>query len=239
MKNYFHCKTEIYLRRRRTIIILTVVPLFQVCVIVMLIMQLTFRSLSDRDYLYPLLIVIAACVLLSMLISWFVFEKTEKAIKRNSRYTYFEIDRKVLIFSRYAGEFAVRGIRTTNRILYVIPLKTLQSAELTPKKRSLTLKGVIREYSGDSTTLGYHIKRGNIDFDRWWLNDNGFTEKNELLIPPLFGSRNYLLKMIRLSKKQFDNTPPPKPYKFTEAAFVRRRSKPRPMPEGMSFERKW
>ena len=146
---------------------------------------------------------------------------------------------RAFIFSRYAGEYSLRGEKTILRTVYVIPMKTFVSAQYDKKKHTLSLKGDIREYMGDSETLGYHIKKGEPDFDRWWLNTNGFKQRNELIIPPIFGSQKNLLRAIKIAKRRFDNIPPPKPYKFKEPDFVRRRPKARPMPEGMTFNRNW
>ena len=91
----------------------------------------------------------------------------------------------------------------------------------------------------DSDFLGYHVRGGDCEFDRMWLNEGCFEELDEAVIPASFGKPERLCKALAEAKKRFDEIPPPRRYVFREADFVRRRPKKRVLPDDMDFSRSW
>ena len=159
--------------------------------------------------------------------------------KRAGKYTYFEIEKKAAVFSRYAGEYVSGGRRTVIRNLYVIPLKNYQNAYLDEKRKHLILTGEIRCYKGESDALGYHIKDGEPVFNRWWNDEANFTTVGMLKLPMDFEKPGHIAKALHQAKEQFDAIPEKKPYIFREADIVKKRRELKKIAERMRYERKW
>lgn len=174
-----------------------------------------------------------------MIICFAAAEFSYKKIRRHSRYTYLDIQLKFIIFSFYGGEYHSGGRRIIVRDLYYIPLDGLKN--VTPEKKGggVILSGDFRHYCMNSENLGYHVKDGEISFDREWLNIGGFEKITSVRIPRAFGKAEKVINSIGYALERYNNLPKPKPYVFKEADFIRRRAKPRYLSDDFSFERKW
>ena len=237
MRTFFHCSTKKYEKRAAVVLTLSITPLVQCCIIVILTLMFNFRRLDQVTLLVPLLITCCSCILLGMIIAWVTLELKTRAVKRNARYTYLDIQLKAFVFSRYDGEFSFDGERVINRRLYTVDFEDFESART--EENALVIRGKIHYYKGMSHRMGYHIKDGKIDFDNWWYNLTGWEEITELRIENVFEKPALIAESLAAAKKRFDEIPPPKPYVFKEADFIRRRPKPRILPDDMNFNRQW
>ena len=136
MHGFFHCDAQRSLKRRKYIIWLTLLPLFQGSVIIALITITNMRFFYENGHLSTAVYACAGTAAMGTLIFFIVFSFTEKSLKRNSRYTFFEIGGKTLVFSRYNGESIVGGKRVILRKLYVTPLSALKAAGYNPKAKN-------------------------------------------------------------------------------------------------------
>ncbi len=238
MQTFFHSSTKKYEKRASVVLVLTVTPLVQCCIIVILTLMFNFRRLDQVSLLVPLLIICGASILLGMLAAWITIELKTRAVKRNARYTYLDVQLKAFIFSRYDGEFFCGDQKIINRQLYIVPFEDFEKAE-TDEKNALVISGKIRFYKGISHRMGYHIRDGKVDFDNWWYNLTGWEEIPQLRIENVFENPKEIAETLAAAKKRFTEIPPPKPYVFREADFIRRRPKPRILPDDMSFNRQW
>jgi hypothetical protein len=226
MTRFFHADTQKYAKRRKYILWLTLLPLFQVPLIAVLIMLVNFRAFHEKNYQLLTLYGAGAAALAGTLLFFAVYIITEKLIKRNARYTYFEIGEKSLILSRYDGDYIVRGKKLVSRRLFVIPLSSLHKIGFSEKKGSIYLEGGdFREYCDSSERLGYKLSDGFPEFESWWYNQNGFKNLPVVRIPKIFTKTDTdkIRQSIIEAKRNFNSAPKPKPYTHKESEFVRRR----------------
>lgn len=240
-ENYFHAYTGQFTKRCKTAVILVDVPLFQLCVICIVDMLLNFRKLGERQFLSVMCGIVLGSVLVGTLFTLVCFYLMQKAVKRHSRYTYFDIEQRVMIFSMYGGEYYSGGKRTINRELYVMPFSEFQSVERDPKKKTVTIKGEIRVYYLPSDDLGYHIKDGNIAFDHWWLDGNNYKVVSELEINNCFERVKLLESSINAAFEDFKQIPPPKPFVLENTLYKpkKRLSVSNKLLSLPSYDRKW
>jgi len=162
----------------------------------------------------------------------------EKKVRMHSRYTFADIQLKFAVLSIYGGIYNIDGENAVWRTIYYIPFSDFVSAQPSANGRKIIVNGRIREYSSDSDHLGYHIRNGSIEFDRMWFEHSGFTELSAAEFPAMFGDPRKLCDALNEAKKRFDELPKPKPYVFREAEHIRRRPKPRLMPNDMWYDRR-
>lgn len=242
MQSYFHYNVRKDRRRLRSVLVLIIAPLFQACLLAMLTLIFSLSCVEETGGIILLGGTVCVCVLVGMLLCWGWYELISCKIAANSRYTYFDILPKTLIYSRYSGSRIVNGRRCALRTLYAIPLKSLGEVTVSgaaKNKGTLEISGEIRRYLLDSEQLGYHIVDGEAVFDRWWLEHGAFETIKRIKIPCIFGGVKRLSHEIETAKKRYDEIPPPRPHIFKEADYIRRRPKPRVMPENLSYNRKW
>lgn len=239
MQTYFHYNIKKDRKRMGYGIALIVAPLFQASLLAMLMIFFSLGCVEEPDNIAMLSAVACGCILAAMLLSWLWYELYAHKIAANSRYTYFDILPKCLVFSRYEGSHPYNHGRAAIRTLYVIPLKTFSEAAVHANGKELVIKGNIRIYSMNSEMLGYHVGDGEMTFDHWWLDHGAYQTVSSVKIPHFFGSAKRLEKEVLAAKKRFDEAPVPKPYVFKEADFIRRRPKPRVLPEDFSYNRRW
>ncbi|MDR2532481.1 MAG: hypothetical protein LBC82_06530 [Oscillospiraceae bacterium] len=232
MMRFFHCDTGRYIKRRKYLLWITLLPLIQGSVITSLIVIVNFRAFYEKGYHLPAIRAVTAAAVFGTLVFFATFFITEKAVKRNARYTFFEIGTKALIYSRYSGEYIRRGKRVINRSLYVVPLCSLKKIGYSEKKGRLYLEadgdGVakIRKYHDSSERLKYKLSDGFPQFESWWYNEHGFRTLTVLKVPAIFGGIEKLSEIaenIAEAKRAFENTPKPKPYVHKEADFIKRK----------------
>lgn len=162
-----------------------------------------------------------------------------RKIAMNSRYTFLDIQQKFFVISLYDKEFGDPGEKEIYRMLYLVPFSGFDSAEPSRGGKKLVIKGKIKLYGLPSDSLGYHIRGGDIEFDRWWLNSGGYEEHDAVELPALFGDPAKICRALAEAKKAFDEIPRPVRREFREADHIRLRPKPRVMPESLDFSRRW
>ena len=131
----------------------------------------------------------------------------------------------------------ILGRNAVFRELYLIPFGKLES--VSPSGRKLVIRGEIRRYGMESDFLGYHIKKGDIEFDRPWLNIGSFVTLRTAELPCYFGDPAKICEAISAAKKRFDEAPKPQKHQFREADYIRRRPVRRALPDNPDFSRTW
>lgn len=230
MINYFRWNTSRYIKRKNYIVAITLLPLLLFSVITVMILLINFRIFLLSGFLISMFLIVSGAVFLGTVICWFVIDKTDKAIKRNRHYSFFDIGTHELVFSKYAGEYIKSGERTVLRKLYIIPLGSLDYIGINKKKGNLLLtsdSSGIRFYKGKSERLNYHYIGEKLNFENWWFNENGFENISEVVLPNFFGTDEKSVmefyNSIAEAKKRFSMLPKPKPYVHKEIDFVKRK----------------
>ena len=238
-RTYFHFIPNREKLRLKKLLLCTAGFCAEICVAAFFVLIFNFITACNYDVIFRVMLVICGVILLGMTICFTASELCYKKIRRKSRYTYLDIQLKFIVFSSYGGEYTSGGRKIIVRDLYYIPIKELKSAEPEKKGKGVILTGNFRHYCMNSENLGYHVKDGEAVFDREWLNIGGFEAVGAVRIPPVFGKTERLIESIEFSRKRFAEIPAPKPYVFKEADFIRRRAKPRYLPENFRFDRRW
>ena len=245
MRDFFHADCTIYKKRLKRTIITVLIPLAAVCVFCSCNIIFNLRSGGDRSMAQIMLYVILIGVALGIITCFSGAYIADKKTRRHTRFTYFDILPKCMIFSRYAGEHHIYGERTIYRRLYYIPFSGLTEIRRDPKAspHDITLIGEIREYLLPSDDLGYHINEdGELLFDHAELNERFFEQRTTLQISEDFGSTKHLEAAVRFFWEQFRSIPEKKP--FNIADYVMQKTK-KPMRtsnrllDAPSFDRKW
>ncbi len=239
VRNYFHFYPKKIQRRTGKILIFSAVFCAEICIAAFFVLIFSLVTARNSDVIVEMLLIICGIILFGMGFCFFVSESAYKKIRRNSRYTYVDIQKKAVIYSAYGGEYRMNGELIITRALYYIPFEALKSIEKDKNGRFVALSGKIRYYALDSRNLGYHIKDGDVEFDREWLNIGGYEEIQTTRIPAVFGKCDRLYESLKSAYEGYLAEPKPKPYVFREADFIRRRAKPRVMPEEFGYSRKW
>ncbi|MDR0223366.1 MAG: hypothetical protein LBI38_07550 [Oscillospiraceae bacterium] len=244
MKRYFHCDTNKYRKRARLFFEFVVPPVFLVAIISSVCLLLGFRNFMHGGLLLPSAAAVCGAVFAVLFAARVLLEITERAVAARARYSYLEIGLKDVVISLYAGSFTVKGEKIVNRRLIVVPLSEFQSAEFAGKRAKKRGKGkirvktktaAIREYTGNSRRLGYFFKDGTLKFDEWFYEEQGYRERRETAIPAVFGNAGAIMRSVSSAKKRFDSAPPPKPYEFREAPFVKERKIREKLKSGRKF----
>ncbi len=239
MRNFFHF-SPVKLRKtiQRTVMI-TACFCAEICIAAFIVLIFNFLTARNYQVIFYMIAVICITILAGMLICFFTEMLLSRKIRRCSRYTYVDIQLKTLIYSAYAGEYSISGERVVIRDIYYIPFAALSKAEISKNGRNIVVTGKMRHYCMNSHNLGYHVVDGEVQFDRALLNESSFETIETLRIPAVFGNPSKLCGAIEEAKERFEEIPAPKPYVFKEADFIRRRAKPRVMPEDFNYSRKW
>lgn len=245
MRYFFHADTARYRRRQKSAMITLLVPLSAVSVFCVVNIVLNFRPEGGHEFTLFMLGVIAACAAVGMLGAFAAAYLTEKAVRRNSRYTYFDILPDGMIYSEYAGEYVWRGRCEVCRRLWYIPFAGFEGVQRDPKADpcSITLRGEIRGYSLPSRFLGYHVdETGATVFDQAELNQYGYEKTSALVIRGRLGSTKGLERAINHYSEEFRNRPAKKPFDISKHITRRAAKRPHtsnPALEAPSFERNW
>ncbi len=239
MRWFYHFSPAKLRRIARRIILLTACFCAEICIAAFIVMFFNFLTAGNDEVIFQMFAIICGAILLGMLVCFGAAMISERMISRRSRYTYVDIQLKTVIYSSYAGEYRVAGEKTVIRDIYCIPFKSVTGAEVAKNGKDVVLTGKIRHYCMNSDNLGYHVKDGEILFDRELLNESGFECLETLRIPAVFGNPQRLCRAINEGRARFEEIPAPKPYVFKEADFIRRKAKPRVMPEDFNYSRKW
>ena len=245
MRYYFHAETERYRRRKKSLLISVIMPLLAVCIFCTVNIVLHLPTDGNWEFTLLMLLIISGCVAAGMTVAFAASYFTEKAVRRHSRYTYFEILPCGMVYSLYAGELVRYGKREIYRRLWYIPFSGYTGARRDPKTDpcAITIEGEVREYLLPSSSLGYHIgESGELDFDHWELNERGFELRTALVIKDRLGCTKQLERSIGYYADLWQNRPEKKPFDISQ--HISRRTKRKPMTsnpalETPSFDRKW
>lgn len=238
---FFHADTSDYRSALRHALTVVIIPLLAVCVFCTVNIVLHYNTGFTR----LLVIIIVASVLLGMIFTFSAVYIVDKKTRRHSRFTFFDILPRGMIFSEYAGEFIRYGELIILRRLYYIPFDGFEGVSRDPKKapHDITIKGDIREFFYESGRLGYHVDEdGNPIFDTMILNIGMYAQAGEVTIKKRFGNTKALAAAILYYKERFDNIPEKKPFNISDYVSVKRKRKPRtsnPALEAPSYDRNW
>lgn len=199
MRDYFHANTGAITKNSSKMIAGIGIILVLPCLLCFISLFFDFRQLYDNSFTLTRLLIIAGCVIIWMVLSFVIYAISKAKVRRQSRFTYFEIQQNNAVLSRYAGSIKNYGKRTFIRQLYVIPF---DKVSITAKNGNIIFKGDIRRYEGDSEYLGYHIKRGELEFDNWWYNNNGFTQVKSVVLPQNFDKQKFILRCCKAAQNR-------------------------------------
>ena len=225
--------------------IAVIMPLLAVCIFCVVNIMMCLRTGASRSVIMLLLAVIGGCVFVGMVTGFAAAYVTEKLVRRHSRYTFFDILPRGMVFSLYAGDYVNFGRQVIQRRLYYIPFSGFAGTERDPKKAPdcLVIKGEVRSFLLGTERLGYHVDAdGNLLFDNPELNERGFERLDRVEIRGQFGSTKSLERSIADYYEQFKNIPEKKAFDISEHISAHTRRKPttsNPMLELPSFDRKW
>ncbi len=239
MRRFFHFAPFRLKKAQRLTVMITACFCAEICIAAFIVLIFNLLTTANSDVIFKMLAVVCGAILLGMLICLGASLVFHRKISRNSRYTYVDIQLKTVIYSAYAGEYRVSGEKTVIRDIYYIPFAVMTGAETEKNGHGVIITGKMRHYCMNSENLGYHIKDGEVVFDRELLNESGFETVETLRIPAVFGNPERLCMAVKECREEFEEIPAPKPYVFKEADFIRRRAKPRVMPEDFNYSRKW
>ena len=239
MRSFFHFSPLRLQKKARNIVLITACFSAEICIAAFFVLFFNFLTARNYNVIFQMLTVTCAVIPLGMLISLLASELFRHKIRRGSRYTYVDIQLKTVIFSAYAGEYRVSGEKIIVRDIYYMPFSDISDISVGKNGKGVILSGNFRHYCMNSDNLGYHVKDGEVIFDRPLLSEACFENVSSVHIPDVFGKPETLCKALKEGREQFDEIPAPKPYVFKEADFIRRRAKPRVMPEDFNYSRKW
>ncbi|MBR4096810.1 MAG: hypothetical protein IKK42_05855 [Oscillospiraceae bacterium] len=239
MRWFYHFSPLKLRKIARNTILITACFCAEICIAAFIVLIFNFLTARNYDVIFQMLMIVCCAILTGMLICFGTAMVVWKKINRKSRYTYVDIQLKTAIYSSYAGEYRVSGEKVIIRDIYYIPFGSLTGAQVAKNGKNVIVAGKIRHYCMNSENLGYHVKDGEVVFDRELLNESGFESLEEVRIPAVFGKPERLCKAFEEGRARFEEIPAPKPYVFKEADFIRRRAKPRVMPEDFNYTRKW
>lgn len=239
MNSFFHAYTKKYYLRRRYAMLLTAAPVAELSLFLIWAAFFNLRRMYETGTLMLFAVWIGVAVAVAMVLFIFYAEITEKKVRRHSKYTYFDIAPKAVVYSRYAGEYKHNGEKVIRRRLCVMRLNDFERAYLDEKKKHLILVGKMRVYEDENSNLGYHISDGDVVFDNWWYNEAGFREIHLLKLPVDFEKPSLIAKKLYLAKRRLDNTPEKKPYVFVESEIVKKRRELKRIRDEMRYIRKW
>lgn len=197
MRDYFHVNTTGITKRSSKAIAAVGIILMLPCLLCFISLFFDFRQLYDNSFTLTRLAVIGGCVLAWMLLSFAIYAFARTKVRRQSRFTYFEIQLNNAVLSRYTGSVKSYGKRIYVRQLYIIPF---DKVSITMKNGNIIFKGDIRRYEGDNEYLGYHIRRGELKFDNWWYDNNGFTKVETLVLPYNFDKQKFIFRCCKAAQ---------------------------------------
>lgn len=245
MDYFFHADTTKYRRRLRGTAIIVLVPLFGVCVFCAVNILLNLSAGSSSGLIRLMALIIVLCVLAGMLTMFATAFLAKKYTARHSRFTYLDILPDGFVFSLYAGEFRNWNELVILRRLYFVPFSGVEEISRDPESSplSLTVKGKIRCYFGESDRLGYHVDEdGHTQFDSAELNERGFELSDKLEINGWFGSTKKIQTSLEHYLEEFRAIPEKKPFNIAEHITRRQKKRPttsNPLLEAPSYSRNW
>ncbi|MBQ2798928.1 MAG: hypothetical protein IJF09_06020 [Ruminiclostridium sp.] len=199
MQDFFHADTSAITKNSHKAIAAVGIILMLPCLLCFISLFFDFRSLYNNDFTLIRILVIVGCVAGWMISAFLIYVFARNKVKRQSRYTYFELQQDNAILSRYVGCMKSGGKNTLIRQLYIIPF---DKVSISHKNGNIIFRGSIRKYEGDSNFLGYHIGRDGLKFDNWWYDNNGFTEVKTLTLPGSFTKKKFITRCFKAAQNR-------------------------------------
>lgn len=246
MRSYYHCSTAKFRRRRSVILTLVGSVSAEAAVISFIVMFLSSLGTGGTAVgalTRTMLLTAGLFVTLGLGVCFITASSADKKAERHSRYTFLDVQLKAAVISVYSGEMKILGQNTVFRELYLVPFRDLEAAVPSANGKKFMIRGKIRRYGMESDFLGYHVRGGDIEFDRMWLNVGSFVELNAAEIPAYFGNPAKLCAALAEAKKRFDEIPDPRRHRESAPKPVPKRAPSRPikrsMPDNPDFSRTW
>ena len=246
MRSYYHCSTAKFRRRRSVVITLVGCVSAEAAVIAFIVLFLSTLGPDGAavgELTRTMLLTAGLFVVIGLAVCFLAASSADKKSERHSRYTFLDIQLKAAVISVYSGEMKILGQNAVFRELYLIPFKDFEGAVPYGNGRKFAVRGKVLWYGMESEFLGYHVRGGDIEFDRMWLNVGGFTEKHTVVIPAYFGDPAKLCAALDEAKKRFDEIPDPRKRRENAAKVLPKRSVSRPikrsLPDNPDFSRTW
>lgn len=242
MRSYYHCSTAKYRKRKAVLLTLTGSVCAEAAVIAFIVLFFGLFASDGSfavDTVQALLVTAAAFIVAGLLVCFISAAVCDKRSARHSRYTYLDIQLKAAVISVYSGEMRILGRNAVFRELYLIPFSELVSAEPSHGGRKLLIRGRMRRYGMESDFLGYHVRNGNIEFDRMWLEVGSFESIDFAELPAYFGDPAKISAVLAEAKKRFDEMPKPKKHDPRIGMPAARRPLRRVNPAEYGFGRTW
>ena len=224
MRSYYHCVTSHFGRRAASAVTVIAAACAGAAFTAFIVTYFGILTSNGELSLSPLTAA-AGVIAGGLLVCLMLRLSADKKTAMHSRYTFLDIQLKFAALSIYSGEVRIHGEKAVIRELYLIQFDKFVSAAPSRSEKKLILKGKMRHYVMDSRDLGYHIRDGNAEFDRWWLNHGAFEELDSAEVAALFGS----------PKRVCDSLPKPKPREPAKPAVMQNTPRRKP-PERLHYD---
>lgn len=204
MRRFYPISPRLLKRKYGVIVFLICVPFLQVILTLLLLIWLKKDGENGAELIriFSLIIMVAAlAIALIIAISVLILRPIYKLHKK---YTYIEIAPKVVIFSRYSGRVKFTKKPTIYLKMRVVPLGDFDNIQFANYNKFLC-KGKCLEYLDTNIRLRYTIWRGNINFENWWLNENGYNEIDEFKFMCAFENPQKIMHNIRKAASLYDS----------------------------------
>jgi hypothetical protein len=242
MRSYYHCVTS-KLRRRKAAVLTLVGSVCAEAALISFIVMFFGLLGGEADLSGGFIRAMLATAILftagGLALCFIIAASIDKKASRHSRYTFLDIQLKAAVISVYSGEMKILGRNAVFRELYLVPFESFGSAAPSRSGRKLVIKGRIRRYGMESDFLGYHVRGGDIEFDRMWLNVGSFRELQTAEIPAYFGDPARLGRALAEAKKRYDSTARPVKHETKPPAPPKKPAIRRSLPDNPDFSRTW
>ena len=199
MSFFLHSDTKYFVRKRKKALLYTLVPTYSAAGLSVIFVLLNLHLPGFEKMIIPLFIVLGIICFICILLSLIIVLNYDEKIKLNSKYSFIDVFFQGIVISVFCYKFKQYGNNYIQRDLYFVKHEDIIGIK---GKNRLKILGEIKKYHQNSDRLGYHIRRGELIFDSWWLNENGYTVVKEVNLPELFGDIAKTKKHLRSAQKR-------------------------------------
>lgn len=204
MRRFYPISPRRLKRKYGIIVFLICVPFLQVILTLLLLIWLKRNGTNSAELTKIFSLIILATTFIILLIILISVLILKPIYKLHKKYTYIEIAEKVVIFSRYSGRIKFTKNPTIYLKLRIVPLGDFDSIQFVNYNRILC-RGRCLEYQDTNIRLRYTIWRGNINFENWWLNENGYNEVDEFKFTAAFDNPQRIMHNVRKAASLYDS----------------------------------